>query len=123
MPAQEVIDHEAGGHGMETRYPAFSQLLMQARVLDRRSGTTRGTDWSYGNHDMHESWAVGVEEFTRNDARSRDLRPAFTRLVDAAFSDEGVSTKFGFDANAAIEAMVPSMMLALLGVGTRRQGS
>ena len=66
-------------------------MIIQARVLDARAGAGTGvdvksTDWSYGDTNVAESWAVGVEEYLRDPARSWVHRPNFSRLVEHVLS-------------------------------------
>jgi len=79
---QTITIHEVVGHGLEQSNPQVLRALCMARILDGAGGTWVGTDDPYGDTNLAESFAVGVQElFADESARSR--RPAFARLVDA----------------------------------------
>jgi hypothetical protein len=84
---QTITIHEVVGHGLEQSNPQVLRALCMARILDGASGTWVGTDDPYGDTNLAESFAVGVQElFADESARSR--RPAFARLVDALIAGD-----------------------------------
>jgi hypothetical protein len=79
-----VIAHEVVGHSLEQGDPLVLRALVPARALDGLGqGQWVGTDDAYGDTNLAESFAVGVQERFIDDARASRLRPAFSRLVDA----------------------------------------
>lgn len=78
--------HEVVGHGLEQSDPRVLRALVMARVLDGAGGAWVATRDPYGDTNLAESFAVGVQELFAppplgDDARAR--HPAFARLVDA----------------------------------------
>jgi hypothetical protein len=83
-----ITAHEVVGHGLEAADPLVYRLLMEARLLDGIEGEWFGTDDAYGDTNLAESFAVGVQELLADgDAATR--RPHFARLVSALLTEDG----------------------------------
>lgn len=83
---QTTTIHELAGHGLEQSDPRVLRALAMARVLDGVAGQWVATQDPYGDTNLAESFAVGVQELlapppTGDEARA--AHPAFARLVDA----------------------------------------
>jgi hypothetical protein len=84
---QAITIHEVVGHGIEQSNPLILRALAMARVLDGAAGNWTGTDDAYGDTNLAESFAVGVQELFA-DETTRVRRPAFARLVDALIAGQ-----------------------------------
>lgn len=83
---QTTTVHELVGHGLEQSDPRVLRALAMARVLDGVAGHWVGTRDPYGDTNLAESFAVGVQELFAPpplDSQARGEHPAFARLVDA----------------------------------------
>ena len=58
---------QVGQHFLEAGDPLLYRLLLQARLLDGAAGEWRGTDDAYGDKNLAESFAVGVQELFADD--------------------------------------------------------
>jgi|GEM_PF-1653406 len=87
---ESITLHEVLGHGLEQGNPHIYRLLMQARVLDGAlAGAWAGTDDPYGDTNLAESFAVGMQEFAADPDKTWQERPHFATLVCSLLTTDG----------------------------------
>jgi hypothetical protein len=115
-----AVPHEVAGHGIEKGDAQLLSLLMEARLLDAAQGAKHGTDGAYGDTDLRESFAVGIEEY-KTDPIFRQKRPHFAALLDFIFNNTGAETDRSSLQRVLLAALIPLLLVPAASRNNRPQ--